>query len=127
MRQVLVDLPVTGNKIYTSPCLMKLSKIYREKEREGAKKLHLIAYIPVWPHFTFHTTFQLCKICSTEPQSTVLTTWPTVPWELFPLVTFPSVQKGSNTKQSHTDTERERTGIMALKQISQITLQAERE
>lgn len=45
MCQALADLPVAVNKIDINSCLIKLSKIYLEKEREGAKKLHLIAYI----------------------------------------------------------------------------------
>lgn len=45
MCQALADLPMAVNKIDVNPCLMKLSKTYPEKEREGAKKLHLIVYI----------------------------------------------------------------------------------
>lgn len=54
---------------------MKLSKIYQGKERGGGRRRQEAAcdcVYPAWPHFTFHTTFQLCKIGPTEPQSTVL-------------------------------------------------------
>lgn len=73
MCQALADLPMAVNKIDGNPCLMKLSKIYPEKEREGAKKMHLIVSILLGLTLPSTLPFNCVKYI---PHSNKVQSWP---------------------------------------------------